>query len=866
MANKKVKNKKTKPKTTRAVQKKQVPVKKPVRVQKTVFRKKSGKKTVISLDAPAFTQAPVAITPVIQQNNVSPITAKQSPFVAPKSAHVLNLKQIAFDQHLEQTQHQQKAKNIQRIIQGELSNATKHIPEAKSKFNDLFKAKRAQHQPIKEDPHYIMPKETIVSTIVMEQAVPVAPKAPRKPLFTTPKISLVRMPKMSIRMPRFESPLFSSTYTRKAVTSFVIASLLLVSPLWAYDSYQKVNQTKGKIFGIATSAFEHLKNSEKEGVNQATELDLAAEKLQLAQNELSNVPDLINAILAVAPNGSKLETGKKLLHIAQTSSNLAHAFVALLASDTDSKSLYDRLGVLLPELTEQKSSINSIQEDITSINPDDIPEQYREQFNGVAEIINNIAPHIDALLEQANLLYAMMGSQSEQRYLIIFQNTDELRAAGGFMGSYATAKFDQGKLLEFNIPPGGTYDLQAGLRANIEPPQPITAVSPRWEFQDTNWFADFPTSAKKIMSIYEKSGGTTVNGVIAINSTILPELLKLTGPIHLPTSGLEVNDQNVVTTLETVIDTNKEVNKPKKVLGELSDALLKSLSDQPSSTLPKLSKILLNSLTGREIQVYLKNPELQNIISAHSWDGKLIKTDGDYLNIVSTNIAGGKTNGVINDVVSLKSVINEDGGVTNILQITRTHRGNSDQPLTNEKNNDYLRVYVPLNATLISAFGFEPLDSEAFRSAEFTVEKDPELSIIKSTTTLDLASKTEIFSENGKTVFANWVQVNPGETRTVTITYRLPFNLSLATSQKLPDWMSLLAGNVNKNESHLPYSLIIQKQSGKINQTYQVEIETPKSLSYRWLYPSALNAQDNVYTYDNLNLERDAIIGIIFNK
>jgi len=861
MANKKVKKSKHKIIVRKA------PVKKSVRVQRTVSRKKSGKKTVITLEAPAFTQTPVAITPVIQKLTDSKVVHKQTPFAAPRSPHVLNLKKIAFEQHLEQTQHQQKTKNIHQIINQELSGAIQQIPAVKSKFNALFKSAKPSTHPMKESRHFNMPKETLVSTIILDQPAEVQKKA-RQPLFVIPKFKPVRWPKLAIKLPNFEGSLFPSTYTKNAVISFVIASLLLVSPLWAYDSYQKVSQTKGKVLGIASSAIEHLKNSEKEGVNQSTELDLAAQQLQQAQDELSNVPDLINAILSMAPNGSKLDTGKKLLHIAQTSSNLAHAFVSLLASDSNSESLYQRLGVLLPELKEQKSSIDSIKEDLTTINPDDIPSQYRDQFNGVAQIVNSIAPHIDTLLEQANLLYVMMGSESAQRYLIVFQNTDELRAAGGFMGSYATATFDQGELKGFNIPPGGSYDLQAGLRANIEPPQPITAVSPRWEFQDSNWFADFPSSAKKIMSIYEKSGGTSVNGVIAVNSTILPELLKLTGPIHLPTSGLDINDQNVVTTLEATIETgaDKAINQPKKVLRELSDALVKSLSEQPSSTLPKLAKILLNSLTGREIQVYLKNPDLQSVIAAHSWDGKLIATDGDYLNLISTNIAGGKTNGVIDDSISLKSVIAEDGSVTNTLQITRTHRGSSEQPLTDIKNNDYLRIYVPLNSSLISAYGFEPLADSAFRAADFAEDKDPDLSIIKSTEKIDLASKTEIYSESGKTVFANWMQVNPGETKTVTLTYRLPYILSLDSAQKVPNWMSLLSGGVNKTASPIPYSLIIQKQSGKSNQTYNLEIQAPKSLAYSWLYPSDLNAEKNTFKLENLNLDRDAIIGIIFNK
>ncbi|HCX28112.1 MAG TPA: hypothetical protein DHI91_03160, partial [Candidatus Portnoybacteria bacterium] len=51
---------------------------------------------------------------------------------------------------------------------------------------------------------------------------------------------------------------------------------------------------------------------------------------------------------------------------------------------------------------------------------------------------------------------------------------------------------------------------------------------------DANWFADFPSSAKKIMSFYEKAGGSTADGVISLTPTIIERLLSMTGPIEMP--------------------------------------------------------------------------------------------------------------------------------------------------------------------------------------------------------------------------------------------------------------------------------------------------------------------------------------------
>ena len=91
------------------------------------------------------------------------------------------------------------------------------------------------------------------------------------------------------------------------------------------------------------------------------------------------------------------------------------------------------------------------------------------------------------------------------------------------------------------MPPGGVYDLQGNLEVLLSSPEPLHILNANWQMQDANWFFDFPTSAKKLMWFYEKSGGPTVDGVIAINSNILPKLLAITGPIELSEFNLTIN-------------------------------------------------------------------------------------------------------------------------------------------------------------------------------------------------------------------------------------------------------------------------------------------------------------------------------------
>ena len=48
-----------------------------------------------------------------------------------------------------------------------------------------------------------------------------------------------------------------------------------------------------------------------------------------------------------------------------------------------------------------------------------------------------------------------------------------------------------------DIPAGDHMTCKASLPEYIAPPAPLLLSNKRWEFQDANWFPDFPASAQK---------------------------------------------------------------------------------------------------------------------------------------------------------------------------------------------------------------------------------------------------------------------------------------------------------------------------------------------------------------------------------
>jgi hypothetical protein len=153
-------------------------------------------------------------------------------------------------------------------------------------------------------------------------------------------------------------------------------------------------------------------------------------------------------------------------------------------------------------------------------------------------------------------------------------------------------------------------------------------------------------------------------------------------------------------------------------------------------------------------------------------------------------------------------------------------------------------VYVPKGSKLISADGF---DSWYYNSIPqiSQAQIDPDLAKVYNSRTVNEASGTEIFEEQDKTVFANWLGVEAGQKKTVQLKYELPFKL---------------------NQDLFTYSLFVQKQPGATS-------DFTSSLFY---YPNLKVAWH--YSTDNLvklgsgsveyeaNLEKDRMYAVVLTK
>lgn len=383
------------------------------------------------------------------------------------------------------------------------------------------------------------------------------------------------------------------------------------------------------------------------------------------------------------------------------------------------------------------------------------------------------------------------GYYNPRSYLIVFQNNAEMRATGGFMGTYALISADQGNVEIKKME--GIYHASGQQHISVVPPLPIQKVSPSWMFHDANWFFHFPTSAKAISWFYEKTGGPTVDGVIALTPEVISRLLHLVGPIELPEFQTTITADNFIDIIQYEVEIRykeRGFKDPKKILADLAPLFLQKIVETDKDM---LFAALLDSLAQKEVLFYFDRPEEEAFIEYLRWGGTLASTERDYLAVVNTNVNGFKTDRMITQDVTHQSSIQADGGVVDTVTITRVHRGgNQEQDWYNKVNSNFMRVYVPRGATLLKAQGHTKETNPFLASADSI--HYPALQKTMETATIDPATGTLIWEEDGKTVFGNWVYVSPGEATTVTYQYKLPFTVSFDDPE--------------------PFSLTIQKQPG----------------------------------------------------
>ncbi len=475
----------------------------------------------------------------------------------------------------------------------------------------------------------------------------------------------------------------------------------------------------------------------------------------------------------------------------------------------------------IEEISKASEKIQSVNENIL---PPDIRHKVvfaKDKINEISGILNTTSEHFPAILK-------LLGDKTPHTYLVLFQNNDELRPTGGFIGSYALIDINDGQITKLET--HDSYELDGSYTAIIEPPAEFKEFTNNWRFRDSNYWPDFPLSAQKARWFLQKQGGPTADTVIAINQGLLEDLLEITGPVQVGRFG-ELTSENYRLLLSYVIESKAfGPEDPKHILKVFVPAFQEAILKE--EYIGPVSSKLFKAIQQKHIMVYSSDEDVQALFDALAISGRSHQPaeKEDFLSVINISTGGTKTDRYINENIIHETHINSLGEVINQVTVKKTHQWNED-------------LYAQWLETL-NEYGFSDINQETIyilgrgrnrSNIRIYVPKDVRL-IDASNEEIELRYDADL----KKHYFYTTMEINPGESDKFWIKYKMPFRLDLEDPADT-------------------YKLIIEKQPGSKGSIFTKTVTSDEDVYNLGIYPNdgiRIDGTDRIIYATNLVYDR----------
>jgi hypothetical protein len=347
------------------------------------------------------------------------------------------------------------------------------------------------------------------------------------------------------------------------------------------------------------------------------------------------------------------------------------------------------------------------------------------------------------------------GFDARRTYLLLLQNSMELRPTGGFIGSIAKVTVHEGIIESLDIQ--DVYTVDGQLKGHVDPPKAIQELlgQEHWYLRDSNWNPDFTVSGQTAAWFYEKETGTKVDGVIAISSPFLTDLLKVTGPIDLPDYNDRITAENFFGKSLYYVqhDFFPGSTQKKDFLGNLTSAILTRVMQDKSVNAVSLFSAIQAGLDRHDIQMVFTDASLNKLISHQGWSGKGVTQRscqvssvntciGDFMNVVEANVSVNKVNAFITRKRTTEESLDSDGLVTSTASIL--YENTSDEATGGGGNyKNFMRFILPTASSLIDvSIDGKPIPVRSEKAK--TLPTAPYMEKIEQTTEQDGSQTTSL--------------------------------------------------------------------------------------------------------------------------
>jgi hypothetical protein len=531
--------------------------------------------------------------------------------------------------------------------------------------------------------------------------------------------------------------------------------------LLAKDGTQHLLQARELLTGLLQHPLD------AHGVAQVhQEFSIALNNFSIIDNNLSFVPgaaaflpvygDDVHAALHLVP------LAMELARAGVTSCDILSLLIARLQNPLSGQTQ----GMTMADLTFITQSLHDIQTSLRSVAAENnqlgtADMQFDPRINQLVTTLHKNLPMVQSWLDSIEKLVPiaplLLGVDTPANYLIEVLDSTELRPGGGFIGNYGIVTFSGGQLTNAHITDTDLLD-HPFIDAGLGTPFPVDyrwfdIALGNWGLRDSNLDADFPTAARDAELTYTHEGGNVpLQGVIAITPAFIQQALEITGPIYLPEYHETINARNLIERIhyhqlghgiegpDTIASPDGYSSLRKRFTALLAEHFFARIRQSASSNVARLMMMMINGIRLKDLQLYFNNADAEALLHNNQLDAAIQSEPGDDIFIVDANISANKANNFIQSTLADTVTIDAAGNAIHhaTLRYAWTIPGLYYGP---PLYRDYVRVYVPKGSILQSQNGWEQQgNGTAF----------------------------------GHEVLAGFFTLNYGQTRTISLIWRVP--------------------------------------------------------------------------------------------
>lgn len=190
--------------------------------------------------------------------------------------------------------------------------------------------------------------------------------------------------------------------------------------------------------------------------------------------------------------------------------------------------------------------------------------------------------------------------------------------------------------------------------------------------RDANYYPDFKETFTTVSRMYEKAGGGTLDGIIAINQGFITDLLRITGPVTTPGIKESITSDNFSLILSVLVESEiGRKSSAKDILFTFIEDFEKKLRETGEYT--QYLDILEQNIAAGEILVAHRDPDLDAFVHRFIPDDAYKGREDNFVYPVFTSLSGNKSDRYMHRTFNLTAKTINNCTALNTFNLKSSH-------------------------------------------------------------------------------------------------------------------------------------------------------------------------------------------------